>query len=147
MGVTSCHLLIIVIDFSVSLSPSFSLVSLFLHMLDRRFLRPPHRHHLCIPSFLLFVLLPPISHLLSDACQLELSHVATLVALSMAAPQEMALTTMTSCVSPATKATPWKDPPQPSARPTASGAISHQHAEVWSGYQAPAEWINDWQLC
>lgn len=64
----------------------------------------------------------------------------------MAAPQAMVSTTMTWCASPATKGIPWKDPQQHSARPTASGASSHQHAEVWSSYRDPAEWINDWQL-
>uniref|UniRef100_A0A3B4Z0G6 Sushi domain-containing protein n=1 Tax=Stegastes partitus TaxID=144197 RepID=A0A3B4Z0G6_9TELE len=65
---------------------------------------------------------------------------------SMAAPQAMASTTMTWCASPATKATPWKDRPQPSARPAASGASSHRHAEVRSSYRAPAECINDCHL-
>lgn len=85
--------------------------------------------------------------LLTSLQQLQLSHVATPVALSMAAPQVMASTTMTLCAFPATKATPWRDPPQLSARPAASGASSHRHAEVRStSYRAPVEWINDWQL-
>lgn len=59
-------------------------------------------------------------------------HAAILVVRSTAAPSEMALTTTMLCVSPATKATRWKARQQPSARPTASGASSHRHAEVWS---------------
>lgn len=142
IGVTACHLLIIVIEFS-SLSLSLSLHSGSLIFTTPL---PSNLPFVCIPSFLPFILHPPVYLLLSDARQRQLSHVATQVALSMVAPQAMASTTMTWCVSPATKATPWKDPRQPSARPAASGASSHQHAEVWSSYIAPGELINDWQL-
>lgn len=113
------------------------------------FLTPSLLPFLCIHPWLPFIF--PLCLLFSDtslgdARQLQLSHVATPVARFTAAPQAMASTTMMWCASPATKATPWKDPPQPSARPAASGAGSHRRAEVRSSYRVPAEWLNDWQL-
>lgn len=58
------------------------------------------------------------------------SRAAIPAAPSTAAPSATASTTTTWCVSPATKATPWKDRRRPSARPTASGASSRPHAGV-----------------
>lgn len=146
IGVTVRHLLIFVIEF-LSLSPILSLS----HSLHTLSLFPPHAHFsfLFILSLLPVNFHPPLYILLSDlddACQLQLSHAATLVALSMAAPQAMASTITMWCASPVTKAIHWKDPPQPSARPAASGASSHQHAEVRSSDRAPTERIYDWQL-
>lgn len=148
IDVTVRHLLIFVIEF---LSLSFILSLSHSHTYSTHCLSLPHAHF----SFLFTLSLlpvnfhPPLYFLLSDlddACQLQLSHVVTLVALSMAAPQAMASTITMWCASPVTKAIHWKDPPQPSARPAASGASSRQHAEVRSSNRAPTEWIYDWQL-
>lgn len=128
---------IILIEFSLS-----TLFSLFSHPLCICLTSSPF-HFLCNPSLLPFICHFPLSRLLlpcylGDVLQLKLSHVATLVALSMAAPQAMASTTMMWCTSPATKVTPWKDPPQLSARPTVSGATSRQLAGVRSSHRTPA---------
>lgn len=128
MSVTVHYLLIITIEFCLSF----------------------HTLWICMTLFCIIPLLSLIPHFFLyrslSSLQLQLSHVATLVALSMAAPQAMASTTMTWCASRATKATPWKDPPRPNARPTASGASSHQCAKVRSSGWTPAGWMNDWHL-
>lgn len=62
---------------------------------------------------------------------------------STAAPSARASTTTTWCVSPATKATLWKDHRRPSARPTASGASSHPRAEVWPNAPTRAEKLSE----
>lgn len=95
-------------------------------------------------SLLPFIFHPPIYIICldtspGDVCQLQLSHVATPVVPYMAAPQAMASTTTMWCASPATKATLLKGPPPLSARPAASGAGSHRHAEVNSSHRAPAD--------
>lgn len=132
MGVTVCHLLIIVIEFS----------SLFATLWDTHFQTPSLAStlpFLCNLPFLPFILGSLVHLHTCDACQPQLSHVATLVALSMDAPREMASTTMTWCASPATKAILWKGHQPRSARPTASGASSHRPAEVWSSHRAQTE--------
>lgn len=134
MGVTVSHLLIIVIEFSF----------LFATLWDTHF-HPPAvppastLPFLCNLPSLPFILRSLVHLHICDACQPQLSHVATLVALSMDAPREMASTTMTWCASPATKAILWKGHQPRSARPTASGASSHQPAEVWSSHTAQTE--------
>lgn len=85
------------------------------------------------------------------------SRAAIPVVPSTAAPSARASTTTTWCVSPATKATLWKDHPRPSARPTASGASSHPHAEVWKlctcldcmcGQVKPTDiWVTGFWVC
>lgn len=132
MGVTVCHLLIIVIEFS---SLSSSLWDTHFHTPSLASTLP----FLCNLPSLPFVLRSLVHLHICDACRPQLSHVATLVALSMDAPREMASTTMTWCASPATKAILWKGHQLRSARPTASGASSHRPAEVWSSHRAQTE--------
>lgn len=124
-----------------SVSPLFSatppLLSFSLHIL---FFTPFIWHP---PLRLYFLYLPFTS--LDRVRRLQLSHVATPVALSTAAPRAMASTTTTWCTSSATKATRWRDPPELSVRPAASGASSHPHVEVKFRCRATAACINDWQ--
>lgn len=127
MGLTACHLLIIVIEFS---SPSSTLW-------DSHFRAPPppvatlpfHRNlpFLCLSSSA--VLSPPPRPVRSAP---QPSPAATPAAPSTDAPRATASTTTTWCASPATKATLWKGRPPPSARPPASGASSPPPAEVGS---------------
>lgn len=87
---------------------------------------------LCMVSSSVLFFLFSFQHIPSWCLSTQLSPAATLAALFMAAPQVMASTTMMLCASPATKATPWRDPLLLNARQTASGAISLRHAEVRS---------------
>lgn len=134
MGVTVCHLLITVIEFS---SPSSTLW-------DSHF-RPstlsPYVATLPFYGNLLLSFHPPLycHHLLILCAPPQPSPAATLAAPSTDAPLAMASTTMTWCASPATKATLWKGRLPPSARPPASGASSPRHAGVGSSLTAPTE--------
>ena len=133
--VTVCHLSIMIIEFCVPplFSPSLHTFYIF-HPSLYLFSEPIPCFIFHNPIYIMFLDTSP-----GDACQLQLSHVATPVVPYMAAPQAMASTTTMWCASPATKATPLKGPPPLSARPAASGAGSHRHAEVNSSHRAPAD--------
>lgn len=132
MGVTVCHLLIIVIEFP---SPSSTLWDSHfrLHLL----LSPPV---LFMATFSFpFILRRAVAASSSCVAPAQPSPAATLAALSTDAPPAMASTTMTWCASPATKATLWKGRRPASARPPASGASSPRHAEVGTSLTGATE--------